>query len=219
MLKSVIFDLDGVIVDSHPAHLRAWRKLLASVGKPATESELEIVFDGRKKEEILRHFLGDLGSSELQTYSHQKDLFFKEEARDVNAIAGVGELLKQLNRAGLPTAVASSGSGKRVYNILDLIELRRYFTTVVTGDEVANGKPDPAVFFKVAEELQVESANSLVFEDSVSGVRAARAAGMKCVGIGTSAHAQSLVQAGALDVLRDFVNTSVNQIQKLFLSC
>src|SRR5215831_5884940 len=156
MLKSVIFDLDGVIVDSHPAHLRAWKKFLASVGKPVTESELEFVFDGRKKEEILRHFLGDVNRSEIQAHSHQKDLFFNEEAKDVNAIAGVRELLEQLNRAGLPTAVASCGSSKRVHYILDLVGLRRYFKTVVTGDDVSSGKPDPAVFLKAARKLDVE---------------------------------------------------------------
>jgi beta-phosphoglucomutase len=219
MLKSVIFDLDGVIVDSHPAHLRAWKKFLVSVGKPATESELEFVLDGRKKEDILRHFLGDLTHSEIQAHSHQKDLFFNEEAKDLKAIAGVGELLRQLSRAGLPTAVASSGSCERVHYLLDFVGLRQHFATVVTGDDVANGKPDPDVFCKAAEKLRVAPGDSLAFEDSVSGVRAARAAGMKCVGIAAPHRAHSLVEAGAHDVLTDFVGTSVSEMEKFFLSC
>lgn len=216
MLKGVIFDLDGVVADSHPAHMRAWNKFLLSVGKSVTETDLEFVRDGRKKEEILRHFLGDLNSTEIQAHSHQKDLFFNEEAKGVSAVAGVRELLKQLNRAGLPTAVASCGSSKRVHYILDLLELRPYFRTVVTGDDVPRGKPDPAVFLKAARKLRVEPANSLAFEDSVSGVRAARAAGMKCLGIAAPHRAHSLVEAGAHGVLADFVGTSVSQIHELF---
>ena len=219
MLKSVIFDLDGVIVNSHPAHMRAWNKFLLSVGKSVTETELEFVRDGRKKEDILRHFLGDLDGREIHAYSHKKDLFFNEEVRGVNTVAGIGELLNELNRAGLPTAVASSGSSERVHYILDLVGLRKCFGTVVTGDDVVKGKPDPAVFCKAAEKLRVAPNDSLAFEDSVSGVRAARSAGMKCVGIATPPRAQSLVEAGAQDVLVDFVGTSVSRIRQLFLSC
>jgi len=216
MLKGVIFDLDGVVVDSHPAHMRAWNRFLLSVGKSVTETELDFVRDGRKKEEILRHFLGDLNCTEIQAHSHQKDLFFNEEAKDVKAVAGVGELLKQLERTGLPTAVASSGSSKRVHYILDLVGLRPYFRIVVTGDDVARGKPDPAIFLKAARKLHVEPTSSLAFEDSVSGVRAARAAGMKCLGIAAPHRAHSLAEAGAHGVLTDFVGASVSQIQELF---
>ena len=219
MLKSVIFDLDGVIVDSHPAHMRAWNNFLLSMGQSVTESELEFVRDGRKKEDILRHFLGDLDELEIQAYSHKKDLFFNEEVEGINTVAGIGELLNELNRAGLPTAVASSGSSQRVHYILDLVGLRKYFATVVTGDEVAQGKPDPAVFRKAAEKLRVAPSDSLAFEDSVSGVLAAKAAGMKCLGIATPPHTRALIEAGAQDVLIDFVGTSVGQIRQLFLSC
>ncbi len=219
MLKGVIFDLDGVIVDSHPAHMRAWNKFLLSVGKSVTEAELEFVRDGRKKEDILRHFLGDVDGREIHAYSHKKDVFFNEEVKGVNPVAGIGELLNELNRAGVPAAVASSGSSERVHYILDLLGLRKYLAAVVTGDEVAKGKPDPAVFCKAAEKLRVAPSDSLAFEDSVSGVLAARAAGMKCLGIATPPRARSLVEAGAQDVLVDFVGTSVSQIRQLFLSC
>ncbi len=217
MLKSLIFDLDGVIVDSHRAHMRAWNKFLLSVGKSVTEAELEFVGDGRKKEDILRHFLGDLDVREIHAHSHKKDLFFNEEVKGVRTVAGIGELLNELNRAGLPAAVASSGGSERVHYILDLVGLRQYFATVVTGDEVVKGKPDPAIFCKAAERLRVAPRDSLAFEDSVSGVLAARAAGMKCLGIATPQRAQSLVRAGAQDVLIDFVGTSVNQIRQSFL--
>ena len=217
MLKSVIFDLDGVIVDSHPAHMRAWKRFLVSVGRSPTEAELEFVRDGRKKEDILRHFLGDLEKDQIRTYGREKDLLFKEEVGSVSTVAGIRDLLNQLNCAGLPMAVASSGSSERVHYVLDLLGLGNYFATVVTGDEVANGKPDPAIFSKAAEKLQVSPGDSLAFEDSVSGVRAARTAGMKCLGIATPSRSQRLLEAGAHAVLADFLGTSLSQIRKLFL--
>jgi beta-phosphoglucomutase len=217
MLKSVIFDLDGVIVDSHPAHMRAWKRFLVSVGRSPTEAELEFVRDGRKKEEILRHFLGDLDKDQIQAYGREKDLLFKEEMGSVSTVAGIRDLLNQLNCAGLPMAVASSGSSERVHYVLDLLGLGNYFAAVVAGDEVANGKPDPAIFSKAAEKLQVSPGDSLAFEDSVSGVRAARTAGMKCLGIATPSRSQCLLEAGAHAVLADFVGTSLSQIRNLFL--
>jgi len=217
MLKSVVFDLDGVIADSHPAHMRAWKRFLVSVGKSPTEAELEFVRDGRKKEAILRHFLGDLDKDQIRAYGREKDLLFKEEAGSVSTVAGIRDLLNQLNGAGLPMAVASSGSSERVHYVLDLLSLGDYFATVVAGDEVANGKPDPAIFSKAAEKLQVSPDDSLAFEDSVSGVRAARAAGMKCLGIATPPRTQSLLEAGAHGVVSDFLGTSLSQIRKLFL--
>ena len=218
MLKSVVFDFDGVIVDSHPAHMRAWKRFLESVGKSATEAELEFVRDGRTKEDILRHFLGSLNQDQIRAYGRAKDLLFKEEVGSVRTVAGIRGLLNQLSRAGLPMAVASSGSSERVHYILDLLGLGDYFATVVTGDEVANGKPDPAIFSQAAEKLQVSACDSLAFEDSVSGVRAARTAGMKCLGIATPPRSQSLLDAGAHGVLSDFRGTSLSQIRKLFFS-
>lgn len=216
MLKSVIFDMDGVIVDSHVLHMRAWRQFLFSMGKPVTDADLEIVRDGRKREDILRHFLGDLPEDELRIYGDQKELLFRAGPEGLNTIPGVRQLLNELSCAAIRMAVASSGSSERVHYVLDRLRLSDHFAAVVTGDEVAVGKPDPAIFRKAAEWLQVRPTESLVFEDSVSGVRAASAAGMKCVGIADGHRANALLQVGADHVLPNFVAVSVSQMQKLF---
>src|SRR5215471_14718484 len=98
MLKAVIFDLDGVLVDSHPSHIRAWRKSLARFGKRMSKADLEVVRDGRRKEEMLRYFLGNLSDDQLRTYSRLKDELFREEMHGVKATAGVRALLGQLRR-------------------------------------------------------------------------------------------------------------------------
>jgi beta-phosphoglucomutase len=214
MLKAVIFDLDGVIVDSHPSHMRAWRKFLSSKGKFVTDAKLEFVRDGRKKEEILRHFFGELNDDQVSAYGGEKERLFAEEAQSLTTIAGVQELLDELNRAAIPLALASNGSAKRVHSILDALQLKDYFRAVVTANEVTMGKPHPAIFHKAAEQLQVFPFEAVVFEDSVSGVKAARAAGMKCLGIADHHRAQALRQAGADHVFPNFMNASLCQIQK-----
>jgi beta-phosphoglucomutase len=216
VLKSVIFDMDGVIVDSHDLHRKAWRQLLVSMGKHVTDADLDCVRDGETRKDMLRHFLGDLTEDEIQTHGLLKEQLFREIAQDINTIPGVRQLLNELSRAAVPMAVASSGSRVRVHYLLNLLQLRDYFATVVTGDQVPINKPNPAIFRKVAEYLQVRPTESLVFEDSVSGVRAATAAGMKCVGISSSDRANALLQAGADYVLPNLMDASLSQLQKLF---
>lgn len=216
MMKCVIFDMDGVLVDSHPSHIKVWKKFLLSKGLSVTDAELEFVRDGGKKEEILRHFLGNLNDDQVQVYGREKEQLFQEEVQNLKTIAGVQELLEELHRSGIPMALASNGSSGRVHNILDVLRLRGYFATVVTGSDVALGKPHPAIFHKAAAQLQAQPFETLVFEDSVSGVRAAKAAGMKCLGITDQQRAKALRQAGAEHVFPNFMHASLRQIQKVF---
>src|SRR6266700_6985551 len=218
MLKAVIFDMDGVLVDSHPSHTTAWRKLLLLHGKQMLQSHVELVRSGRKKEELLQWFLGDLTSDQIRVCSQEKDAFFQEQMGNLTAIPGVQKLLPELSRAAVPMAVASCGGRVRVYRILELLRINQYFRFVMTGDDVAQGKPDPEIYLKAAEQLGVRPAESLVFEDSVSGILAAAAAGMKSVGIAEKHRAQSLVQAGAVDTLPDFTGVSFEQVRQLFSS-
>ena len=216
MLSGIIFDMDGVVVDSHPIHIRAWRRLLFSLGRTPTDKELEFVRDGRRKDEILCHFLGELSDDQIQSYGREKDRLFREETRSLKTVDGLGQLLDELERAALPMAIASCGSMWRVHHILDVLGLSHYFTSVITGDEVKFGKPHPALFQKAAQQMRTSPEDSLVFEDSISGVQAATAAGMKCLGIGERRRTQDLLEAGACYVLRNFMGISLNQMQELF---
>jgi beta-phosphoglucomutase len=215
MLMAVIFDMDGVIVDSHAAHIRTWKKLFWSLGKCLSDADLDFVRQGIKRQEILRHFLGELKDKQIQAYCREKDLLFQSEIENIRLIPGAQALLEDLKCAGVPTALASCGSTARVYDLLSHLRLRDYFASVVTGDEVAIGKPHPEIFHKAAAQLRVHPAESLVFEDSISGVQAAKAAGMKCIGIGDRRHGSALLQAGADQVLPDLAGTSWIKIQKL----
>jgi beta-phosphoglucomutase len=216
MLTNVIFDMDGVVVDSHAAHIRTWKAFLLSLGKSVTDADLNFVRQGRKKQEILRFFLGELPDDQIQAHCHVKDVLFRNEVQGIKTLPGVRELLEDLKRAGVPIALASCGGSARVHHLLSRLRLREYFTAVVTGDEVTFGKPDPEIFHKAVRQMHVHPAESIVFEDSVSGIQGAKAAGMKCVGIADRRLTSSLMQAGADYVLPSFTGLSWIGVQKLF---
>jgi HAD superfamily hydrolase (TIGR01509 family) len=215
-VKGAIFDLDGVLVDSHPVHLRAWKRLLNSVGKSVKDHDMSFVLEGRKREEILQHFLGELTHEQLDQYGRQKEFFFQEESKNIETIPGVHEFLEKLAATSIPLAVASCGGRSRVNNLLEYLDLRRYFQVVVTGDDVKEGKPDAAIFRLAAQRYGVAPKDSVCLEDSISGVMAAKAAGMKCLGIAESSRGASLREMGADKVVPNFVDLTVADLQTLF---
>jgi HAD superfamily hydrolase (TIGR01509 family) len=177
---------------------------------------LDFLREGRKREEILKHFLGDLSDDQVRLLGQEKDLLFQKEEAGIRTIDGVRELLSELRHADIPSAVASCGVRTRVCHLLDLLRLRNYFEVIFTGDEVLLGKPDPAIFLKTSEQMRLQPAELLVFEDSVSGILSATAAGMTSIGIGGPKQAKRLQQAGALHVVPHFVGVSVSLLQQLF---
>jgi beta-phosphoglucomutase len=216
MLRGVIFDMDGVIVDSHPVHIASWKTFLASVGVAASDKELDIVRDGRSKEEILQHFICDLSREQVCGYGDEKDRIYREHAQNLTAVAGLHHLLEELRAAGIPLAVASSGSFWRVQHTLDFLKVRNYFGIVSTADEFKSGKSDSTIFLKTARRMRIRCEESLVFEDSATAIRSAAAIGMKCLGITDSRRAETLVEAGAERVFPDFLNISLRKLHALF---
>lgn len=198
--------MDGVIVDSHPAHRSAWKEFLRTLGKDAPDSELDFIMDGRKREEILMHFLGPLDPIQLQTYGKMKnDLFWRAES-EVALIPGISQFIDCLSEEGIPMAVATSASSGRTQSTLKRMGLLHRFGAVVTGDEVLKGKPDPSIYQLACQRIHCAPHSVVAFEDAASGVRAAKSAGVKCVAIAASARRDLLLAAGADAVLRDFVD-------------
>src|ERR1700744_3866725 len=165
MLAGVIFDFDGVIVDSHPVHLEAWKQFFSSLGQQIHDDDLAFVLEGAKKEEILRHFLGDLTQEEIKLYGDEKEKLFKEREGNLRLVHGFASFMEQVEAAGLPTVVATSGSRKRVEAALEQFRLLSRFRAVVTGEDVAKGKPDPGLFFLAARAIHIKAENILVCED------------------------------------------------------
>ncbi|PYV00118.1 MAG: haloacid dehalogenase [Acidobacteria bacterium] len=170
MPAALIFDMDGVLVDSNPFHLRKWIDLLNEHGIPYDPKELPSQILGHRNDTAFRRFFGpDITREESRRLSEELEATFRES-----------------HRAGIPMAVASSAMTKNVEFIVDALGFRPYFRYLVTGDEVSRPKPDPEIYLKAARKLDCEPAASVAFEDSFVGIEAAKRAGMKCVAIAST---------------------------------
>ncbi len=210
--SALAFDLDGVIIDSHPAHIRAWRELFLALGRDLSDCELDYVLEGRKREEILRHFMGDLAPDQISEYGTRKDELYQAIACEVPTMPGFLEFLCAVEN--LPKAIATSANAARTRRTLNRLGLEGRFTAVVTGSDVAAGKPDPAIYKLAAERLKRTPETVVAFEDSTSGVTAAKRAGMPCVALCPSSRAPQLLSAGANVWVPSFVDLTLDQLER-----
>jgi beta-phosphoglucomutase len=190
----LIFDLDGVIIDSMPFHQRAWERYLQATGIGAGDS-LDFMH-GQRNEEIVRGLLGP--GADLQTvmaHGAAKEQMYRDmlgERLGEHLVPGIAEWLKHVSPA--PIALATNAERANVDFILDGAGLRPYFQAIVDGSQVERPKPAPDVYLRAAELLEISPRNCIVFEDSPVGVAAAVAAGMRVVGVLTHAEALDGIQ-------------------------
>ncbi len=212
-LRGVVFDMDGVIIDSHPAHRKAWRKFLQSMGREVTDEELDFILDGRKRSEILRHFLGNLSEAELEAKGKCKDQFFQDLELEVKPIRGVIEFLRSLRSRKIAIGLATSASESRARSTLERLGVADLFGVIITGGDVPNGKPDPAIYRMTCERLNLMPEDVIAIEDAVSGVRAAKGAGLRCVGVCGHEAPDELIAAGADCIIEDFHGVSKAKLE------
>jgi len=184
---ALLFDMDGVIVDSNPLHREAWEVFNRRYGLETTEAMHESMY-GKRNDDIVRGFYGaDLPHDEVIARGAAKEALYREMAGtrlEQMLVPGLRDFLEEYRNA--PMGLASNGEPANVELILENAGLRRYFQAIVDGHQVVNPKPDPEIYLKVAEILQVAPANCIVFEDSSAGVQAGLSAGMRVVGLCTT---------------------------------
>jgi len=183
LLKSVIFDMDGVIVDSEPLHIRAERDTLEPYGVEITDDELQS-YMGRTPKIVLENIIQkyQLSVSIEEIYPlHRKTLmnYYREE---VISIPGALDLIYRLYGSDINLALASSSDIELIELVLDKFSLNSFFKVVVSGENVARAKPCPDIFLEVLKQLKCQAQECVVIEDSRAGVRAAKAAMIPCVG-------------------------------------
>lgn len=216
-LRGVIFDMDGVLVDSHAVHRKAWRLLFQTLGRKVPESQLNFILDGRKRCDILRHFLGDRPESELEEFGRRKSCIFQQMRLDVAPVPGVIRFVHELHRSGVALALATSAAGSRARATLFELGLLGCFSAVVTGEDVRVGKPDASIYRLACERIGIESGHLLAVEDAVSGIRAAVDAGLRCIGIALHETPEKLEAAGAIHTIPDFLGVSAHDLECLLL--
>ncbi|MFZ0279953.1 MAG: HAD family phosphatase [Candidatus Sulfotelmatobacter sp.] len=216
-LRGVIFDMDGVLVDSHGVHRRAWRLFFQTLGRDVPESELDFILDGRKRGDILRHFLGNCPDPELEEFGRRKDCIFRQMRLEIPPVPGVVRFVRELRGSGTALALATSASRSRARSTLAELGLLNCFAEVVTGEDVLLGKPDPSIYRLACKRLGIASDRLLAVEDAISGIRAATGAGLRCVGVALHETPEKLTAAGAAHVVQDFETVSLQELECILL--
>jgi len=217
-LKAFVFDMDGVLIDSHSTHRKAWREFLRSEGVSASDEDLAFILEGCTRSEILKHFLGNLHDRELQQHGRRKDEIFRSLEHEIGPIPGVLAFVERLSQSGALLAVATSASEIRTFSTIERLGLGGCFGAVITASDVHLGKPDPAVYKLACERLDIEPASAIAFDDAPAGVLAARGAGMRCIGIASNGVCERLLGAGAEAVLSSFSCPEFESTELLMLT-
>jgi beta-phosphoglucomutase len=212
-IQAVIWDLDGVIIDSADEHRRAWQRLAREEGIKLTDADFWATF-GKRNDDIFAMLWGPLSPEEVRKLADRKEAYFRELIRETAApLPGAMELMQSLHEAGFKQALASSTPIENIKIISELLGLGRYLSVLVSGEMVPRGKPAPDIFLKAAAELGVEPALCLVIEDAVAGVEAAHAAGMRCIAVAGNRDLPGLRKAELM--VRSLVEVDVERVRAL----
>lgn len=189
MIKAVIFDLDGVIVDTAHYHFLAWKRLADELGIEFTQSDNERLkgVSRMRSMEILMEIGGlSFNQHDKEKLANKKNTWFVDYVERMlpdEIFPGVIPLLHSLRAKGLKVGLASSS--KNAITVIQLLHIQNEFDAVIDGTMITHAKPDPEIFLLAAKRLNVNPEHCLVFEDAEAGVEAARAGGMKCIGVGS----------------------------------
>lgn len=182
-IQAIIWDLDGVILDSADEHRRAWKRLAEDEGVVFTDDDFWATF-GKRNNDIIPHYWKTASAEQVHELADRKEMYFRAFVRETAAfLPGAEELMRGLHEAGFAQALASSTPVENIKLISTLLGLERYLSIFVSGETVKHGKPAPDIFLKAAQELGIVPAACVVIEDAVAGVEAAHNAGMRCIAV------------------------------------
>lgn len=186
--SAVIFDMDGVIVDNQKYHLLAWEQFCLKHSFQCVINTFSAQYFGKSNHEILNALSGQILTSDiaLKLGEEKEEVYRKLYRNEIKPLNGLVELLKKLKSDNKLVAIASSAPISNIDFVLDSLSIRQYFDVIVDVSMVKNSKPDPEIYLKAADLLNVNPSKCLVFEDSHSGIKAALSAGMNVIAIATT---------------------------------
>jgi HAD superfamily hydrolase (TIGR01509 family) len=193
---ALIWDMDGVLVDSGRAHYEAWRRLFGELGRSVTEEQVAETL-GMANEAILRLWLGDEPTrAEIDALADRKEASFRElVGAHMRVLPGVETWLERARQRGYRQAVASSAPMANIVAVVEGLGLADAFDLLISGARLPRSKPDPAIFLQAAGGLGAVPAGCVVLEDAVQGVEAALRAEMRCIAVTNTRSAQDLAAA------------------------
>ncbi len=182
MQKAFIFDLNGTMINDMDYHVKAWHRIFNDHGANISLERMKEECYGKNFEVIERVMPGKFSEKEKEKMSYSKEEEYQREFRPfLRLLPGLDEFLVNAKQAGIPMAIGSAAITFNVDYVLDGLDIRNYFSAIVSADDVTKSKPDPETFLKCAMQLGLPPGDCIVFEDAPKGVEAALNAGMKCV--------------------------------------
>lgn len=212
--SAVIFDMDGVIVDTNVFHKEAIHQFCKKYGFTLTEEELKSSVYGRTNKDWLTRLFGVLPDAQLKAYAFEKEKLFRElYAPHIKPVKGLRTFLDLLVAHNIPRAIATSAPVENVDFVLTHTSLRKYFDTILDERFVTHGKPDPEIYIKTAAALKLPNHRCIVIEDSISGVISGLKAGSKVIGITTTHSPEEITDASF--IINDFDDLTIEALNSL----
>ncbi len=214
--RAVLWDMDGVIVDSGVYHMLSWQETFHETGITFTKENFKHVF-GMRNDEIIRSMLGkNFTQEKFEKIANAKEIAFRRLITgNVKELPGAKSLLEAVNQAGFVQALVSSTPSENIDLITGELGIRHYFQEIISGYDVTEGKPSPQGYLLAARRLGVKPENCVVFEDAVAGVKAAKDGGMRCIAVTNTHPSAILVDADLIVSSLDKVSIkAINDILK-----
>ena len=215
MLKAIIFDLDGTLVDSLPYHHESWRIFFKKNNIEENDfDEIYKNYKGGGTLELMTSVFGDIYTKdELEKMSDDKEVIFRDIYRSkIFPINGLRKFLDNLKKNNILLSIGSNAIRKNVLMTIKELGITNYFSSIICGDEVSKGKPDPEMYIKTLSNLNVNKNECIIFEDSIEGVTAAKNANIKAIGITSSQSSETLKSVGAFKTIEDYTKISIDNI-------
>ena len=214
MIKGIIFDMDGTMVDNMMIHHRAWQRKLASLGLEMTIEEVKESIHGINEEIILRLFGDRFNEEEREQIAWEKEAEYRNIfLPELKLIDGLTEFLEAIKAAGIPMAIGTAAPPENANFVLDHLNLRHYFKGIFHSKSVSKGKPNPEIFEKAAASMGLTTSECLVFEDSVTGAQTAKNANSPLVVVTTTHNVEEFATFdNVVRFIDDYVGLSLDEI-------
>jgi len=216
-MQAVLFDLDGVIIDSHDQHEAAWEQLAKAHGKTLPPNFFKESFGMRNQSIFATLLPWTNDATEIAELSEEKEALYRKilATSGLSPLPGAADLLSQLAEARIPAVLATSTPRSNVGAVMDATGLGHLFLDVICGSDVANGKPDPEVFLKAAAAANADPAQCVIIEDAQVGIQAGLAAGCKVLALTTTHPKEALAKESPTAIAASLKGVTIDFLSKL----